>query len=237
LGTQDRSGSAWFSPALRKRFISFEGPEGGGKSTQTRLLAEKLRELGQEVVLTREPGGTRTGEQIRDILLSFEQDRLSPATEALLMTAARAQHVYEVIVPNLARGAWVITDRYVDSTFAYQGAGRDLDPDLLYDAQQLATGGFLPRTTFLLDLPVEEGLKRRLASPEAFNRLDIESQAFHERVRTGYHVLAQADPERWVTVDASVDVASIAAIIWNEALRRFGELLPAAPNLVSGTSE
>lgn len=219
------------------RFISFEGPEGGGKSTQSRLLADRLRSVGETVILTREPGGTKTGERIREILLSTSGEPLAPSTEALLMTAARAQHVSEVIEPALARGAWVITDRYIDSTYAYQGAARGLRLDLLCGTQELATGGLKPTVTFLLDLPVEIGLNRRFQSKDTTNRLDAESQAFHKRVRTGYHSLALAEPGRWVTVDATSDEASIAAQIWNALQSRFEHALPAAPNLVSGTDE
>ncbi len=195
-----------------------------------------MRAGGAEVVLTREPGGTRIGEQVREILLSFSQDRLYESTEALLMTAARAQHVNEVIVPALFRG-WVITDRYVDSTYAYQGYGRGLDRELLHDAQQLATGGILPGTTILLDLDIAVGLERRLSSSDAFNRLDAESRAFHERVRTGYLKLKNDDPERWIVVDAARDESAIAADIWDALQRRFGSAFPTLPSLVSGTSE
>jgi dTMP kinase len=225
------------SPLLSRRFISFEGPEGSGKSTQARRLAERLRELGEPVLLTREPGGTKIGEQIREILLATNGEPLAAPTEALLMTAARAQHVSEVIVPALQRDDWVITDRYVDSTYAYQGAARGLPRELLQSTQRLATGGLLPEATFLLDLPVEVGLKRRFRAQDATNRLDGESLAFHEHVRTGYHSLVREAPERWIVIDASQAEASISAEIWDAILRRFGNTLPAASNLVSGNNE
>lgn len=237
LVASEHAGNAWFRSALRKRFISFEGPEGAGKSTQIKLLATRLKSFGFDVVSTREPGGTRTGEQIREILLSPRQDVLDPATEALLMSAARAKHVAEVIVPALGDGAWVLTDRYVDSTYAYQGFGRGVDQYVLEEIQQLATRGVMPGTTLLLDLPVEDGLRRRLNSSEAFNRLDLESQAFHERVRTGYIRLASADPDRWQIVDASQNETTVAANIWEILRSRFGDELGATPNLVSGTNE
>jgi dTMP kinase len=237
LERNERLGNAWFSSAFKRKFISFEGPEGAGKSTQVKRLSARMGELGLRVVVTREPGGTQIGERVRDILLSFSQDQPRPVTEALLMTAARAQHVDEVIVPALASGSWLITDRYVDSTYAYQGFGRGLDLELLRDSQQLATRGILPGTTFLLDLPVELGLSRRLGSSEAFNRLDVESRDFHERVRTGYGMLRMSDPERWVVIDASQDEDVVAADIWSAMKIRFADELSATPNHVSGTSE
>jgi len=189
------------------------------------------------IVATREPGGTEIGERVRDILLSFSHEQPRPVTEALLMTAARAQHVDEVIVPALANGGWLITDRYVDSTYAYQGYGRGLDLESLRESQRLATRGILPETTFLLDLPIELGLSRRLASPEAFNRLDVESREFHERVRTGYGMLREVDPDRWIVIDASKDEDAVAADIWNAMTIRFANELRSGPNLVSGINE
>jgi dTMP kinase len=192
-------------------FISFEGPEGGGKSTQIHRLAATLAEQGHRVWTTREPGGTRVGEMIRPILLGPQDSRLSPWTEALLFTAARAQLVEEVIRPRLQRGELVLSDRFSDSTLAYQGYGRGLDLDRLGQLQAEATGGLQPDLTLLLSLPVEIGLAR-IPRP-AQDRLDRETIAFHERVYNGYRTLAASDPQRWREVDASGDPAQVAATI------------------------
>jgi len=189
-------------------FISFEGPEGGGKSTQIHRLAVSLAEQGYSVWTTREPGGTRVGEMIRPILLGQRQTRMTPWSEALLFTAARAQHVEEVIRPRLARGELVLCDRYTDSTLAYQGYGRGLDLDTLRRLQAQATGGLQPDLTILLNLPVETGLSR-IPRP-AQDRLDRETATFHQRVRAGYQEMAAADPRRWREVDAAADADQVA---------------------------
>jgi dTMP kinase len=221
---------------VRGRFITLEGGEGAGKSTQARLLGERLQNAGVPVVVTREPGGTPAGERIRALLLAPGDDPIAPQTEALLMTAARAEHVSKVIVPSLDRGHWVISDRYVDSTFAYQGGGRNLPMMRLRQAQELATNGLMPEVTFLLDLPVESGLSRRMGAEEAPNRLDAEARSFHESVRTGYHSLVVSDRVRWHVVDATQSIEQIADDIWQEMLRRFGAWLPRVGNeRVSGS--
>ncbi len=204
-------------------FISFEGPEGGGKSTQIDRLASTLAERGYNVWTTREPGGTRVGEMVRSILLGPNVSQLSPWAEALLFTAARAQLVEEVIRPRLERGEVVMTDRYADSTLAYQGFGRGLDLDRLRQLQRDATGGLEPGLTLLLNLPIETGLAR--IPPRAQDRLDRETTSFHRRVHEGYRMLAAADPERWRDVDASGDPARVADSILahvTEALQRAG---------------
>ena len=204
-------------------FISLEGPEGGGKSTQIHRLAAALAERGYPVWTTREPGGTRVGEMIRPILLGQQQTRMTPWSEALLFTAARAQHVEEVIRPRLARGELVLCDRYTDSTLAYQGYGRGLDLDTLRRLQSQATGGLQPNLTMLLNLPVETGLSR-IPRP-AQDRLDRETTTFHQRVRTGYQEMAAADPRRWREVDAAADQDQVAARILalvSEALAQAG---------------
>jgi dTMP kinase len=204
-------------------FISFEGPEGGGKSTQIHRLAAGLAEQGYAVWTTREPGGTRVGEMIRPILLSQQQTRMTPWSEALLFTAARAQHVEEVIRPRLARGELVLCDRYTDSTLAYQGYGRGLDLDTLRRLQSQATGGLQPDLTMLLNLPIETGLSR-IPRP-AQDRLDRETATFHQRVRDGYQEMAAADPRRWREVDAAADQDQVAArilVLVNEALAQAG---------------
>lgn len=199
-------------------FVSFEGPEGAGKTTQARRLAGDLRTEGHDVVLTREPGGTPLAEAIRGLILREAGTGgapMSPATEALLFTAARADHVERLIRPALDAGKIVICDRFTGSTLAYQGGGRGLDAGALAAAQHLATGGLRPELTLLLDLPVRDGLARRFADGEgdAPNRLDAESEAFHERVRATYHRLAIADPATWVIVDADQPPVAVASVI------------------------
>lgn len=194
-------------------FITFEGPEGSGKSTQVVLLAGYLRDQGWDVLLTREPGGTAIGDQIRACLHDVENTAMTAAAETLLYSASRAQLVAEVIQPALAAGRIVLCDRYADSTIAYQGYGRQQDLTELAHITHFATGGLKPDLTLLLDLDVEEGLARRLAGGGEMNRLDREALAFHRRVRHGYHQLAAADPERWVVVAAGRPVATVQANI------------------------
>jgi dTMP kinase len=204
-------------------FISFEGPEGSGKSTQIHRLAAALAEQGHAVWTTREPGGTRAGETIRPILLGPRAGPLSPWSEALLFTAARAQLVEEVIRPRLHRGELVLCDRYSDSTLAYQGYGRGIDLETLRRLQSEATGGLSPDLTLLLDLPVEAGLAR--IPRNAKDRLDRETIAFHQRVYGGYHEMAASEPDRWRQVDASRhpdEVASRVLELVLEALRSAG---------------
>jgi dTMP kinase len=189
-------------------FITFEGTEGGGKSTQIHRLASTLADQGYTVWATREPGGTRVGEMIRPILLGRQQAPMTAWSEALLFTAARAQHVDEVIRPRLQRGELVLCDRYSDSTMAYQGYGRGLDLDVLRQLQDRATGSLRPDLTILLNLPVEAGLAR--IPRTAQDRLDRESAAFHQRVHGGYQKLAAAEPQRWREVDASADEDQVA---------------------------
>ena len=189
-------------------FITFEGPEGGGKSTQIHRLAAAMADHGITVWTTREPGGTRVGEMIRPILLGRQSAPMTAWSEALLFTAARAQHVEEVIRPRLQRGEVVLCDRYADSTMAYQGYGRGLDLDTLRQLQREATGGLQPDLTVLLNLAIEAGLAR-IPRP-AQDRLDRETQAFHQRVHGGYQQLAAAEPGRWREVDASADADRVA---------------------------
>lgn len=197
----------------RAPFIVLEGPEGAGKSIQTGLLAEWLRQQGWRVRTTREPGGTPAGDAIRGILLQSDDLHLAPQTEALLMSAARAQHVHELIIPALNNGEIVISDRYVDSTYAYQGGGRELLIDELRSIQQFATEGVLPDVRLLLDLPVEAGLARRHSDAEQVNRIDRAPLEFHQRVRDTYLQLATKDPASWDIIDASVAIEDVAAAI------------------------
>lgn len=183
-------------------FITFEGPEGSGKSTQLPQLAQFLEEKGLSVVRTREPGGTKIGDQIREVLVRMDNIELHPRTEILLFLAARAQLVEELIIPSLQQGKIILCDRYGDSTLAYQGYGHGLDLDTLRAMLHFATGGLKPDLTILLDVDVMTGLKRKKIKEE-WNRLDAFELSFHERVRAGYHILAGLDPERWKIVDAT----------------------------------
>ena len=183
-------------------FITFEGPEGSGKSTQLPKLAQFLEESGVSVLKTREPGGTKIGDQIREVLVRMDNTELHPRTEILLFLAARAQLVEELIIPSLQEGKIILCDRYGDSTLAYQGYGHGLDLEILRAMLHFATGGLKPDLTILLDVDVMTGLKRKKIKDE-WNRLDAFELSFHERVRDGYHILAGQEPERWKIVDAT----------------------------------
>jgi dTMP kinase len=183
-------------------FITLEGPEGSGKSSQLPLLADWLEEKGYSVVKTREPGGTKIGDQIREVLIRMDNTDLHPRTEILLFLAARAQLVEELIIPSLDEGKVVLCDRYGDSTLAYQGYGHGLNLDKLRAMLAFATNDLKPSLTILLDVDIMTGLKRKKAKEE-WNRLDAYEVSFHERVRAGYHQLAKEEPERWRIVDAS----------------------------------
>ncbi len=185
-------------------FITFEGPEGSGKSTQLPRLAQFLEDSSLQVVKTREPGGTKIGDQIREVLVRMDNTELHPRTEILLFLAARAQLVEELIIPSLQQGKIILCDRYGDSTLAYQGYGHGLDLETLRAMLQFATGGLKPDLTILLDVDVLTGLKRKKIKEE-WNRLDAFELSFHERVRAGYKILAEQEPERWKIVDATQD--------------------------------
>jgi len=193
-------------------FVTFEGGEGSGKSTQIERLAARLAARGLDPLRTREPGGTPLGEGVRELLLDPAR-RPSAMTEALLLESARAELVAAVIRPALAAGRVVLCDRYDDSTLAYQGGGRGLDEATLRALNRAATGGLVPALTLLFDLDPEQGLARRsLAGPT--NRLDRESLEFHLRVRRRYLELAAAEPARWRVLDASADPARLEAEVW-----------------------
>ncbi|MCI0478842.1 MAG: dTMP kinase [Anaerolineales bacterium] len=182
-------------------FITFEGPDGSGKTTQARLLAEYLQARGDPVIYTREPGGTEISEQIRDVILSTRNRAMQSQAEVLLFSAARAQIVAELIRPALAADKIVICDRYYDSTLAYQGYGLGLDLDALRAITRFATGGLVPDLTFYVDVPVEIGLARRHRGET--NRLDQKDVEYHTRVRNGYLELARAEPQRFVVIDGT----------------------------------
>ncbi|MDO5629611.1 MAG: dTMP kinase [Mobilicoccus sp.] len=201
-------------------FIAFEGGDGAGKSTQVAALAEHLRAGGFEVVTTREPGGTPLGARIREMLL--HADEVSPRAEALLFAADRAHHVDTLIRPALARGAIVLTDRYVDSSLAYQGAGRALAVDDVAHLSTWATSGLVPDLTVLLDIDSTEGRTRRSGRTE--DRMETEAAAFHDRVRAHFRALAAAEPDRYLVLDATLPVEEL-----SEQIRaRVSALLPAS---------
>ena len=200
-------------------FIAFEGGEGAGKSTQEGLLAQSLIDRGHAVVRTREPGGTAAGEQIRHVLLSPEFEGLDPRAEALLFAASRGEHVARVIRPALERGDVVICDRYIDSSIAYQGYGRDLGPSRVRDLSMWATGDLLPDLTVVLDVDPEVGLARFAQR----DRLEAEPLEYHRSVRAGFLALAAAEPGRYLVLDARADVGETAAAILERVLMGLGE--------------
>ncbi|MDA8216282.1 MAG: dTMP kinase [Dehalococcoidales bacterium] len=192
-------------------FLTLEGPEGAGKSTQAEMLVKYLISTGRPAVLVREPGHTALGEALRDILLNRAAIPVDARAEVLLFAAARAELVQEVIRPELARGEIVVCDRYSDSTLAYQSFGRGLDLDEVGEVVRFATGGLGPDLTFLLDLPPEEGLRRGGKHPS--DRFERETIDFHRRVREGYLTLARLSPRRWCIIDARLGRQEIAATI------------------------
>lgn len=194
-------------------FITFEGGEGAGKSTQIRRLAERLRAGSRDVVLTREPGGSPGAESIRELLLNGETDRWSPLTEALLMNAARRDHIERVIAPALARGAEVLCDRFADSTRAYQGAGGEVRPEVIAQLETAVVGDMRPDLTLIFDLPVEEGLRRALSRNGGEERFEAKGAAFHERLRAAYLDIARAEPERCVLIDATAALEAVEAAV------------------------
>ncbi len=200
-------------------FITFEGSEGCGKTTQVAKLVNTLQREGRDVLAVREPGGTLIGDQIREVLTSLKNTGMLARTEILLFQASRAQLVEEVIRPCLRRGGWVVCDRYGDSTMAYQGYGYQLDLGMIRQLVQFATGGLRPDLTFLLDIDVELGLRRRAEGGD-WNRLDALGLDFYRRVREGYLELARQDPERWVIIDASPSPQEIQAQISRKLFER-----------------
>lgn len=201
-------------------FVTFEGGEGAGKSIQVEILASHLHEEGHKVKVTREPGGTRIGEQIRAITHNQENVDLDAKTEAYLMAAARAQHVEEVIFPSLEAGYIVVSDRFVDSSIAYQGHGRKLGADLIENLNKLAVNGAIPDLTILLDVSIENGQKRRTKSLKPKDRLDLQQKEFYDRVHQGYLELARKDPKRYVIIDANRSIEAVSTDVWNTVKER-----------------
>ena len=204
------------------RFITFEGGEGAGKSTQLKRLAARLQSGGREVVATREPGGSPGAESIRDLVLNGAADRWSPVTETLLMYAARRDHVERVIRPALARGAWVVCDRFADSTRAYQGAAGGTDPGLIAAMETFILEETRPDLTLIFDLPVELGLERAVARPGAEMRFESKGIAFHERLRAGFLAIAKAEPARCAVIDAGGSLDEVEARVWAAVRDRLG---------------
>jgi dTMP kinase len=206
----------------RGRFITLEGGEGVGKSSQLTLLADALRNAGYTVVTTREPGGTPGAEEIRALLVNGEPGRWDPMSELLLFAAARHEHVRQKIAPALARGEWVLCDRFADSTMAYQGYGHQLGREPCETAHKLAIGNFQPDLTLVLDLPVEAGMRRATSRGNAGNRYEGMAVEFHRRVRDGFLEIARREPARCCVIDASGVPLDVQAAIRRTVAERLG---------------
>lgn len=206
----------------RGRFITLEGGEGAGKSTQQSRLVARLSELGHEVVATREPGGSEGGEAIRDLLVNGAPERWSAVTEVLLMNAARRDHLERRIRPALERGAFVVCDRFADSTRAYQGAGGEADMELIREIEHFVVEDAKPDLTLILDLPVEDGLRRAAHRGGGEARFESKGLAFHQRLRAKFLEIAEAEPERCAVVDATRVQDDVAEAIWAVARERLG---------------
>ena len=206
------------STSDKARFISFEGIDGSGKSTQATLFLDKLIQKGKQGILVREPGGTPISEAIRHVLLTKGNRQMVARTEALLMTASRSQLTKEVILPNLEQNRWVIADRYADSTLAYQGGGRELNLDWLQDLNKFATYDLEPNVTFVIDVHPKEALQRR---GQTEDRIEEEGIAFQKQVRRTYLKLAQQYSDRIIVIDGHMDREIIQDNIWDEIKRRY----------------
>lgn len=198
----------------RGKFISFEGGEGAGKSTQARMLRDQLLSRGRSVLLTREPGGSPGAEEIRKLLVEGEPERWAPLAETLLFIAARADHVARLIAPALAAGTWVISDRFADSTFVYQGVARGLGIETVRHLQRAALGDFAPDLTLLLDIDPDAGLARAGRRGQGENRFERFDAGFHARLRDGFLRIAEGEPARCAVIDGSRGTDAIAADVW-----------------------
>lgn len=211
---------------MRARFVTFEGIEGSGKSTVARAVLDRLRLAGIDAIITREPGGNPVSEAIRGLLLDPANRAISPRTELLLYLAARAQIVDEVIRPALDAGSWVLCDRFMDASVAYQGWARGIGEERVGELNEFAVGGAVPDATYLLDLSVEEGFRRgperrEEAGERPPDRLELEDRAFHERVREGYLGIARREPDRFVVVDASRPLGEVVEAVLGNLRERF----------------
>jgi dTMP kinase len=222
--------------ATRGRFITFEGGEGSGKSTQIKRLAENLRGCGVRTVVTREPGGSPGAEIVRHLVLSGVGKVLGASGEALLFAAARDDHVHNVIAPALTRGEWVLCDRFTDSTRVYQGKLGSVDINLIRALERVTIGELKPDLTIILDVPAEEGLARaaKRRGTEAPDRFEAEDVDFHRRLREAYRQVATDEPDRCVLIDATIDVEAVAGRVWGVVGSRFSELREARALETSG---
>lgn len=214
-------------------FVTFEGMDGSGKSTQARLLAEHLRPIlgGERVILTREPGGTKIGEEIREVIHSLRNQEMASTTEFLLYNAARAQIVAQLIRPALAEGKVVLCDRFADSTIAYQGYGRQLDMEMVRRVIGYATGGLEPDLTFYIDVDIDEGLTRRNHGHqrgEELNRMDTQTREFYDRVRAGYETLMCENPRRWIRIDGTRSILQVQSDLRDKFLTRSKSFIESA---------
>jgi len=218
------------------KFITFEGGEGAGKSTQVERLAERLRALGLSVVVSREPGGSAGAEAIRHVLLSGAAKPLGPHAEAILFAAARADHLRQTIRPALERGQWVISDRFADSTRIYQGVLGNVDARLIGRLEKLTVGDLGPHLTIILDIPPEEGLARitRRRGDAPVDRFEAEAFDFHKKLREAYLELAEREPNRCVVINAGADAATVSEFVWSAVNTRLSP--GAAPLMVQGVA-
>ena len=208
-------------------FITFEGLDFSGKTTQANLVIDGLRRAGRTVLFLREPGGTRISERVREILLDRRHEEMAEITELFLFSASRAQLVHEIVRPALGRGEIVVCDRYYDSTTAYQGYGRGLDLDAVHRINRMATGGLSPDMTLFIDIEVEEIQRRKAAAGLPFDRMESAGTAFYRRVRSGFQAMATAEPERFVTLNGMAPVDRVAGEIWTAVTRYLTASTPA----------